>query len=375
MTTDQIKASSRGVPESPRASRVWTVVWSVVGAAIIGLIVATARRGAVSDRIRNPDVTGAPRPVKFLFGYQHWIDVWHIFTVILLVVLIVGFIVLWRKYPKHPYLLMALVTSIIIWQDPIMNWAPFAVYDPMLWHYPEDFPWAAISPTVEPFICFGYVAFQFGPFFAANWILRKLQAKRPTDAFVWRHPLISLAALILVVGFIIDAMLETTLVGTGLYIYSQVPPFGSVFAGKPWQFPLIWESSLVTLVMISAGVLVYRDDTGRTVAEKLALRAKILPSRPTLGTFLVMLAIVNLAYFAYGAGFWAIKATGIATSVACPWPYPDAKVYDPQGFYEKSGQPGPYFNGVWATWASGQPDGRPDVRPPADGGRCQSAHH
>ena len=34
--------------------------------------------------------------------------------------------------------------------------------------------------------------------------------------------------------------------------------------GKPYQFPLIWESALVTLVMIPAGVLLYRDDTGKT---------------------------------------------------------------------------------------------------------------
>ena len=374
MTTEQIKSPSAPPPERPHKPRVWTVIWVVVAAAIIGLIVATARRGAVSDRIRNPEVTGAPRPVKFLFGYEHWIDVWHIFTVIMMVVLIVGFIVLWRKYPRHPYLLMALVTSIIVWQDPIMNWAPFAVYDPMLWHYPEDFPWAAISPTVEPFICFGYVAFQFGPFFAANWILRRIQVRRPLGSFAWRHPLISLVALIFAVGFIVDAMLEITLVGTGLYIYSQVPPFGSVFAGKPWQFPLIWESSLVTLVMMSAGVLVYRDDTGRTVAEKLAQRARIFPTRPALGMFVVMLLIVNFSYFLYGAAFMTIQATKIATSAACPWPYPDTKVYDPQGFYEKNGQPGPYFNGVWATWASGQPHGRPDVVPPADGGRCKPAH-
>jgi len=46
-----------------------------------------------------------------------------------------------------------------------------------------------------------------------------------------------------------------------------VMPFGSVFTGKSYQFPLLWESSFVTLVMIPAAVLLYRDDTGRTVAE------------------------------------------------------------------------------------------------------------
>jgi len=168
----------------------------------------------------------------------------------------------------------------------------------------------------------------------------------------------------------VDMLVEIPCVTTGLYIYSQVPPVGSIFVGKPWQFPLIWESSLVTLVMIAAGVLVYRDDTGKTVAEKLANRAKLFPTKPALGTFIVMLVIVNLAYFLYGAAFMTIKATKFASSVACPWPYPDSKVYDPQGFYEKNGQPGPYFDGVWATWASGQPDGRPSVKLPAGGGRC-----
>ena len=60
-----------------------------------------------------------------------------------------------------------------------------------------------------------------------------------------------------------DACLEIFLVRTQLYIYSQVIPFGSFAPGKWYQFPLIWESSLVTLVMIPAGVLLYRDDTGR----------------------------------------------------------------------------------------------------------------
>ncbi len=72
------------------------------------------------------------------------------------------------------------------------------------------------------------------------------------------------------------------------------------FAGKSYQFPLMWESSLVTMVMIPAGVLVYRDDTGKTQAEKLAQRLRMFRGRPALGTFLVMFAILNVAYFFYG---------------------------------------------------------------------------
>jgi hypothetical protein len=120
--------------------------------------------------------------------------------------------------------------------------------------------------------------------------------------------------------------------------------------------------------MIPAGVLCHRDDTGRTQAEKLARKARLFGTRPALATFLVMAVILNLSYFAYGAGFAAIRASGLATAVACPWPYPEAKVYDPQGFYEREGQGGPYFEGHWNTWMTAQPNGRPaDNSVKADG--------
>jgi Spirocyclase AveC-like len=72
-----------------------------------------------------------------------------------------------------------------------------------------------------------------------------------------------------------------------------------------------------------------------------------------------MFAIINVAYFCYGAGYAIIRDTKVATSVACPWPFPEAKVYDPNGFYQAHGQPGPYSSGIWSGWESAQPNGRP----------------
>jgi hypothetical protein len=111
------------------------------------------------------------------------------------------------------------------------------------------------------------------------------------------------------------------------------------------------------------------------VAEKLAAKAKLFPKKPVLGTFLVMFAIINVSYFAYGGWFWAIKASGLATSVACPWPYPEAKVFDPQGYYEENGAKGPYSVGKWSTWQYALPDGRPHVEAPPPGqGPCAPEH-
>ena len=373
MTAQRTPLSAASAAAPPKRSLMtWVCVFA--GVAILALIAYHARMGAVSPRIANPEVTGVPaRPVEFLLGWTDaaWLALHQVGTVVMMLVLVAACVRKWLREPAHPYVLMVLASTLIVWQDPIMNWAPLAVYNPQLWHWPEDWPLVRLSPTVEPFIVIGYATFYFGPFFPAIAILRRLQARATADSFVWRRPLISLALLLLGIGFVFDAILEIFLVRTGLYIYSQVMPWGSLFAGTTFQFPLIWESALVTVVMIPAGVLCYRDDTGRTQAEKLARRFRWFPSRPALGTFAMMFAILNVAYFIYGGAFATIRAAKLATSVACPWPYPEAKVYDPQGFYEREGQPGPYFEGHWNTWMSGQPSGRPSVNPPKGDGSCR----
>lgn len=348
-------------PPTPRRHQVWLGVgWGLAVSAVAGFLVVVAhnaQKGATAARIKNPNVEGAPRPVRPLFGWTHWITFLQISTVVAMVVIVVVFAVAWRLRPKHPVLLMAICCTAIVWQDPIMNWAPYAVYNPQLWHWPVTWPLVSLSPTVEPFIVIGYVMFYLAPLFPALFILRRLQRTRRVDSFVWRHPLISLAVLIYVFGFVYDAVQEILLIRTGLYIYSQVIPFGSVFTGTTYQFPLLWESSLVTTVMIPAGILLYRDDTGRTVAEKLGQRVRAFRGREVLGTFVVMFLILNAAYlFLYGGSFAIVKGSGAATSVACAWPYPEAKAYDPQGYYAQAGQPGPYSVGIWSGWMMGRSD-------------------
>ncbi len=342
--------------------------WGAISLAILAMAPFLFVTGVTSPRVDNPNNEGVPRPVEFLGG--DWVDVANWGTLVAMVIMVFMCVYEWRRNPGSPLVLMALASTAIVWQDPIMNWAPYAVYNPELWHFPEDWFYVSLSPSVEPFIVIGYAMFYFGPYFPAVWVLRKLQSSRPMDAFVWRRPLLSLAGLILVIGFIFDAILEITLVRTGLYIYSQVIPWGSLFAGTTFQFPLIWESVFVTFVMIPAGVLCYRDDTGKTVAEKMTQRLRFLQSKPTLATFLLMFGILNVAYFMYGTAFGIIRATGIATAVACPYPYPEIKTYDPQGYFEREGDAGPFYGGYWNTWMTAQPEGRPQVNPLVESPSC-----
>ena len=359
-----MKASKKHLP--------WLVAAIAVGLLLIGLIIHNARYGAVSPRIRNPNDTGAPHPLSNpLFGYGHWIVTIEIFSYLALVGIIALIVVGWRHHPKHPYLLMTIAVSTLAWLDAPMNWATFAAYNPDLWHWPEDWPIVSLSPTVEPLFIAAIAMFVVPPFFPAMWVLRRLQAHRSLDSFVSCHSLTSLSGLVLVFGFVYDFAMEELCVRIGLYTFTQVIPFGSIFVGTRWQFPLLWQSSLISILMIPAAILIYRDDIGRTVAERLARRANILPTRPVLGSFVVMLVGVNLAFMAYGVAYTAVtRWSGAATSVVCRWPWPSTKVYDPQGLYEQAGAPGPFSVGIWSTWESAQFAGRPVVSAPPRGRRC-----
>ena len=140
------------VKQSAPKRSLWPFFWLMFAVVIVSLVAHNARTGPQSDRIRNPNVEGNPRPVKPIFGFDHWVTVLEIFTIIACTIIIIVLLIAWRRNPRSPLLMMALITTFIVWQDPIMNWSPFAVYNPDLWHWPEDWPLVSISPTVEPFL-------------------------------------------------------------------------------------------------------------------------------------------------------------------------------------------------------------------------------
>jgi hypothetical protein len=351
-----------------RPARTWAL--GAVALALVGFVAVTSRSGAVADRIRDPGETGVPRPVEPMLGFDHWIAVHQVGTLLAMTAVTVLVVVMWRRRPRHPILLMVLATTSLMWLDPVTNWAPYGTYNPQLRHFPETWPWVSIAPTVQPFIVIGYAVFYVTPYFVSRRILQRLQERRPPGSFVRRHPLVSIASITLPIGFVLDASLEISLIRTQLYVYSQAPSFGTYAAGRWYQFPLLYVPPLVNLVMVPVAVLLHRDEHGRSQAERLAERIGWCRGRPATAAFLVMFVVVNACYASYAGAFALIRAGSWATSVACPYPFEEAKVYDPNALYAANGQPGPYFRGLWAVWRAGQPDGRPDVDPPPEGGRC-----
>ncbi len=165
----------------------------------------------------------------------------------------------------------------------------------------------------------------------------------------------------LVIGFIFDAMLEVSLVRTGLYIYSQAIPFGTLFAGEHLPVPADLGVAVGDLRDDPGGHPRLPRRHGEVGGGEARREGQAVPEEAGARHVPGDVRDHQRAYFAYGGWFWAIKASGLATSVACPWPYPEAKVYDPQGYYEENGAEGPYSVGKWSTWQQGLP-GRPARR-------------
>lgn len=347
----------------------------VVGALFVSasafVVLNAERDGPAGVNNQNPAGKGQPAPVTPLWSSVDWVVAGQIAAIVVFFSTVIAVVLAWRRHPRHPFLLMVLASNTLIWWDPINNWMIGLVYNPRIWHFPESWPWVNISPIIEPLTSFVYAPYIMLPLLLSMPALRWLQRSRGPEAYVWRHPLISLGILTFLIGFIWDAAQEILLVKTQFLTYTHVVPFGSIFVGENYQFPLLMASGLITLTMIPAAVLLYRDDSGRTQAEKLAQRLKLHAKRPATATFLVMAVIINIAMICFSTSFWLVRVTGAASSVACPWPYVEAKVWDPHGLYEKAGSTGPFTAGAASTWLSGQPDGRPtSVTPDSD--RCSA---
>jgi hypothetical protein len=296
-------------------------------------------------------------------------------AVLLAVGLVIAFIRGWRRHPRHPLLLMLLASTSVCWLDPINNWSIYLVYNPKLWHFPQDWPWVGLSPIIEPLMNFVYAPYILVPYLLAITILRRLQAKGSMNAFVCRRPMLSLSLITLGVTIVWDSLQEIFLVATQFYTYTHVMPFGSLFVGTVYQFPMLMASVLIAIVMIPTSLLMYRDDTGLVQAEKLAKGLKLYRTRPGTATFLVMAGVLNVSFMLFIACFYTVRVTGMATSVACPWPYPESVVFDPNGFYEREGQAGPFWEGRMNHWFAGQPDGRPQSITPVSARCTQQVAH
>ena len=325
----------------------------VIAAAFVAVLLmfATTDLGSRSGR----SSTGPARVGEPLFGFDGWIYVSEVSAVVVFIVaMTIGLVQSYRQGRATIGLLMVLGATSLYWLDPLANWAPYAVYDPRLMHWPVNWPWANLSTNIEPlFGAFGYVGLYLVPAMISIAVFQRMILPRcsPTSV-IRRHPLAWLALVTAAITVVYDAFLEIGQIRAHVYQYSQVPPFGSIFAGTENQFPLLWESGLTAVPLVCASLLWWRDDTGKAGVERLAMRLR--PGRPTgsAGLFALIFTILSIGYIVYLIPLTIIHRAGWASELSQPWRYCESRVYDPNGRWAAAGErdtlagfwPGPYID-------------------------------
>jgi hypothetical protein len=97
----------------------------------------------------------------------------------------------------------------------------------------------------------------------------------------------------------------------------------------------------------------HQDDRGRSVSTRIAARfaartpGGLFSRRRCLAEILVAIVLIDTVFTLY-IGFYAVlRVAGQEDTISGHWHFPSIKVYDPDGLAERSGVPGPFFEGVW----------------------------
>ncbi len=167
------------------------------------------------------------------------------------------------------------------------------------------------------------------------------------DSFVWRHPLVCLGLLIYVVGFVYDAIQEISWCGPGCTFTPRSFPLARSLPAIRTSFRCF--GNLPSLPPRCHDPCRRAAVPGRHGAHRCreAGPAHQDPASCFSGTSGSRHLRCDVPHrqrrLSLPLRRWLCRRPGEreATSVACPFPYPEAKVYDPQGLYEKAGQPGP----------------------------------
>lgn len=327
--------------------------WVLIALGVVAIVFAAlnSSRGVEGTRVGRPAGSYVPARTEFL-GISNWYLIFEVGSLVMFFAVWGSAIVRSRRRGKPtPTLLMISVTTALTWLDPIMNWAPYAAYDPRMFHFNVDWFWFNLAPTVEPWaVIIGYGYFFLIPAWFTLGVYRRIASKARLGSWLVRRPKLAILALSVPICIVWDGVMEAIFVQMGFYTYTQVIPWGSIFNGTPHQFPLIWEAALFGIMLSVAAPLMWVDDTGRTWSETVARRTRMFTKRPYLGAFAIAWAVMSVVYVGYGLSFGIVRATGIATSTAQHWRYPEAKVFDPQGYYQRHGETGPFMIGTWAGW-------------------------
>jgi hypothetical protein len=350
---------SRAVAASNRGVRRGLVILAVLlPAAAVALLLATAHNGVAGDpRIANPFPpaplspdhvvsSGVARTRPPVWGVEDWPSIiTRVFVIVAVGAAAALAVRSWRNRTVSRYLGVYAAVTALCWVDPLANWGAYAAYDPRLTHFPVDWPWISLAPTVEPvMIIVGYPFYLFPPAVLGLWLYRRgVWGRARPDGVVARHPLVAVFATAFLVATAYDTIAQLVLMRTELYTYTQW--FGPAVHWDWIRIPVLtiwWDAT----GMAAIATLLWTDDAGRTVGQRLAQRSRLLRCRPVFGGIVVSWLVLSAVALLTLVPWAIVRLNDNAVHVNAPWRFTETKTYDPNGRWAEGGEPGPFYPGI-----------------------------
>ena len=352
------EAAPASVDASTRRS-IARLGWAGTGLALLGLGVAALLNASTGPEGRIAKYPSADehlpgrglRANEPLWGVEHWALWIQLLSVAGSTIVITTFAVLsWRRRAMHPAVPVVIALFGVSLLDPFANWCSSAAMNPQLLHYPVDWPYANISPTVQPLVnnlVYPYLFLFPALFVAAAWKRRLL---RGPDGGGWlrRHPRCAVFGFSYLISLPVNLVRGGPVHGAGRVLdLHPDPELGGGTCRVQLAVPVDRPPGPVHRDRRRGGLSVARRRWAQPgQSDRRPVPAVSYPPH-LLGEVLVASLFLSLSYMAYN-GLWAtFRLTDSADQVAQPWPYQDTKVYDPKGDYRSAGVPGPYYAGIW----------------------------
>jgi len=271
--------------------------------AAAGFIIAAVFADTLIRWVRSPDFKPAPvgaDPIPaFTLLAVHGTDV--LCAAVSLLSLWFVLIRPWTRTGRLSWDGMLMLALLTMWvQDPMCNYFNFTfmynAYFVNMGSWTSELPgWQ--SPRAgnlpEPlFLMSGiYLWWTLLSIVVFSWMLKKCRAWLPNLSMLGHLP-IAFAAICL-----LDIALEIPAGWLGLFAYAGAPPALTLWAGKPYQFP-IYETVFMNFNYFSIGLLrFFRDDHGESWAERGASSLKLPARAKSLLRFFALVGFCNMSYF------------------------------------------------------------------------------
>jgi hypothetical protein len=316
VTTDTLHRTPAR-PDVPIGERTITPVkwWAAVGVGFLVLEIYV-----IAAWLLSGDATPTPSGPDTIPGWMRTVGhVGEVAGLVAMAGMIYAFLIRgWRRQRRLTLDgMFVLVFVLLYWQDPLVNYTQnWATFNAGLMNFGSWGPhvpgWLAPRSNLfaEPIVWAWptYLYAVFAMVVVANWVMARAKARWPQLGKA------GLIAICFAFTFTADFGAEVIFIRFGLYAYPGAIDWMTLWHGHYYQLPFNEVFLMACLFTGWATLRYFRDDRGRTFAERGADRLRLPPRRAALVRFFALLGAANtimlglfmipMQWFALHASSW-----------------------------------------------------------------------